>query len=237
MKKVTAAGRRRLEALGHRRSPNAGKNIVDRAGNITTLAEVYAGTEYTLSEDGPGNYTASNWVCTGTGVTQNGNKVTVAKNGEVTCEITNTRDLAQLKLVKQVEGKNNPDDWTLTAKAAAPDDGLNISTPGGSGQFEDVYAGSEYTLAETGPGGYSPSDWVCLSDDSDEVPALNADGQLNNGDTITLEKGQKVTCTIINTRDLGSLKITKVFDPKASGTPRRSTSTTSAVTTRSRPCR
>ncbi len=198
-------------------APNAGKNIVDRAGNITTLAEVYAGTEYTLSEDGPGNYTASNWVCTGTGVTQNGNKVTVAKNGEVTCEITNTRDLAQLKLVKQVEGKNNPDDWTLTAKAAAPDDGLNISTPGGSGQFEDVYAGSEYTLAETGPGGYSPSDWVCLSDDSDEVPALNADGQLNNGDTITLEKGQKVTCTIINTRDLGSLKITKVFDPKASG--------------------
>ena len=64
-------------------APNAGKNIVDRAGNITTLAEVYAGTEYTLSEDGPGNYTASNWVCTGTGVTQNGNKVTVAKNGEV----------------------------------------------------------------------------------------------------------------------------------------------------------
>ncbi len=198
-------------------APNAGKNIVDRAGNITTLAEVYAGTEYTLSEDGPGNYTASAWQCTGTGVTQNGNKVTVAKNGEVTCEITNTRDLAQLKLVKQVEGKNNPDDWTLTAKAAAPDDGLNISTPGGSGQFEDVYAGSEYTLAETGPGGYSPSDWVCLSDDSDEVPALNADGQLNNGDTITLEKGQKVTCTIINTRDLGSLKITKVFNPKASG--------------------
>ncbi|MBK6761964.1 MAG: hypothetical protein IPG68_01175 [Micrococcales bacterium] len=93
-------------------APNAGKNIVDRAGNITTLAEVYAGTEYTLSEDGPGNYTASNWVCTGTGVTQNGNKVTVAKNGEVTCEITNTRDLAKLAVVKKVDGGASvPADW------------------------------------------------------------------------------------------------------------------------------
>ena len=123
-----------------------------------------------------------------------------------------------MKLVKQVEGKNNPDDWTLTAKAAAPDDGLNISTPGGSGQFEDVYAGTEYTLAETGPGGYTAERLgVSASDDGDRCRRCSVDGQLNTGDKITLEKGQKVTCTIINTRDLGSLKITKVFDPKAPG--------------------
>ncbi|MBK6761965.1 MAG: VWA domain-containing protein [Micrococcales bacterium] len=110
-------------------APNAGKNIVDRAGNITTLAEVYAGTEYTLSEDGPGNYTASNWVCTGTGVTQNGNKVTVAKNGEVTCEITNTRDLAKLAVVKKVDGGASvPADWRLSAIAAAPTPARTSST-------------------------------------------------------------------------------------------------------------
>jgi hypothetical protein len=93
---------------------------------------------------------------------------------------------------------------------------LNISTPGGSGQFVQVYAGTQYTLAETGPGGYSPSDWVCLTSDEQPVPEA-VDGQLNTGDKITLKKGQRVTCTIINTRDLGSLTITKEFNPQASG--------------------
>src|SRR5690606_9306926 len=99
----------------------------DRAGNISTLAEVYAGTEYTLSETGPNNYTAGSWQCTGTGVTQNGNKVTVAKNGEVTCEITNTRDLAKLAVVKKVEGGASvPADFKLSAKAAAPTRGKTV---------------------------------------------------------------------------------------------------------------
>jgi len=49
------------------------------------------------------------------------------------------------------------------------------------------------------------------------VSAADLQEALNNGDTITLEKGQRVECTIINVRDLGSLKITKVFDPKTSG--------------------
>src|SRR5690606_10778034 len=42
-------------------------------------------------------------------------------------------------------------------------------------------------------------------------------GQLNDGDTITLKAGQRVVCTIINTRDLGSLTITKEFNPQDSG--------------------
>ena len=37
------------------------------------------------------------------------------------------------------------------------------------------------------------------------------------GDKITLKKNQRVTCTIINTRDLGSLTITKEFNPQQSG--------------------
>ncbi|MBK6761959.1 MAG: VWA domain-containing protein [Micrococcales bacterium] len=206
-------------------APLNDKNI-STPGGSGVFETVYSGTDYTLAESGPGNYTADAWLCesdqngqVGPQMVQQGDIVSLTKGEKVTCTILNTRDLAQLKLVKQVEGKNNPDDWTLTAKAAAPDDGLDISTPGGSGQFEDVYAGSEYTLAETGPGGYTPSEWVCLpaGDVPDQVTAADLQEALNNGDTITLEKGQKVTCTIINTRDLGSLKITKVFDPKASG--------------------
>ncbi len=68
---------------------------------------------------------------------QQGDTVKLEKGEKVTCTIVNERDLAELKLVKQVEGKNNPDDWTLTAKAAAPDNDKNISTPGGSGTFDE----------------------------------------------------------------------------------------------------
>ncbi|HNL52347.1 MAG TPA: DUF5979 domain-containing protein, partial [Actinomycetota bacterium] len=114
----------------------------------------------------------------------------------------------------QVDGAD-PDSWTLTAQAAAPENDRNISTPGGSGQYETVYAGTEYTLGETGPGGYSPSDWVCLRDDEEPLPQV--DGQLNEGDKLTLGKGQRVTCTIVNTRDLGSLTISKEFNPQTSG--------------------
>ena len=47
------------------------------------------------------------------------------------------------------------------------------------------------------------------------------------GGKITLKKGQRVTCTIINTRDLGSLTITKEFNAQTSGfKPGRSTSPT-----------
>ncbi len=44
-----------------------------------------------------------------------------------------------------------------------------------------------------------------------------ADAQINDGDKIKLKKGQQVTCTIVNTRDLGSLTIAKEFNPQASG--------------------
>ena len=185
-------------------APNTDKNIVDRAGNITTLAEVYAGTEYTLSEDGPGNYTASAWQCTGTGVSQNGNKVSVAKGGEATCEITNTRDLAELKLVKKVTGDNGdkaPGAWDLTAAAAAPNNGKNFTVKGDAGTFQGVFAGTEYTLSENGPFNYTPSDWVCK--DEQGAPVSSTGGK------VTVTTGAKVTCEITNDRDTAELKLVK----------------------------
>ncbi len=196
-------------------------------GNNDEFKTVWAGEPYTLAESGPTNYT---WPEVSVRFSEanvetaqvdngmlDGDTVTVPKGTTVVCTIVNVRDLAELKLVKQVEGKNNPNDWTLTAKAApAEKQDLNVSTPGGSGGFEPVYAGTQYTLAETGPGGYSPSDWVCLTSDEQPVPEA-VDGQLNTGDKITLKKGQRVTCTIVNTRDLGSLTITKEFNPQQSG--------------------
>ncbi|TXH40255.1 MAG: hypothetical protein E6Q90_14505 [Actinobacteria bacterium] len=206
-------------------APFNGKNIVDVPGDNDAYTEVYADELYTLTEsEGPANYTPGQfWQCVSDdvsdkalpAVSQDGNQVRLDPGEKVTCTIVNTRDLAELKLVKQVEGAS-ADSWTLTAKAAAPDDDLNISTPGGSGQFESVYAGTQYTLAETGPGGYSPSDWVCLPSDEEPVPQA-VEGQLNDGDKITVQAGQRVVCTIVNTRDTGALTIVKEFNPQTSG--------------------
>ena len=156
-------------------APFDGKNIDKVSGDNVDYDEVYAGVTYKLSEsDGPANYTPGDkWVCVTdeiddaaiTSVVDPGDEVSLEPGEYKTCTIVNSRNLAQLKLVKQVKGKNAADDWTLSAKAVAPDDGLNFSNKGGSGKFEDVYAGTEYTLSETGPGGYSPSDWVCLPDE------------------------------------------------------------------------
>ena len=145
-----------------------------------------------------------------------GGKVTVQEGGKVTCEITNTRDLAKLKLVKQVEGLNNADDWTLTAKASRRMTGW--TSPPRVGRDSSRTS----TPAVVHPGRDRPG-WVLRQRLGVPAPTTRfrrppqATGQLNNGDTITLEKGQKVTCTIVNTRDLGSLTIMKAFNPKTSG--------------------
>ena len=70
----------------------------------------------------------------------------------MTCTITNDDKAPTLKLVKEVTnddgGSGVPDDWTLSATAASPDDGRNFSNAGGSGSFETVFSNTVYDLAE-----------------------------------------------------------------------------------------
>jgi hypothetical protein len=119
---------------------------------------------------------------------------------------------AQLRLVKVTDPSTvSADKWTLKAEAAAPLEEKNISTPGGSGSLTKVFAGTPYALSESGPDGYTPSNWVCTM----EGASTQYPGQ--SGASVTLSAGDKVTCTIVNTRDVGSLTITKAFDPQSSG--------------------
>ena len=138
-------------------APNAGKNIVDRAGNITTLAEVYAGTEYTLSENRAGQLhrrqlglhrapaspstataTRSPWPRTPRSPARSPTPVTWPK----------------LAVVKKVDGGASvPADWKLSAKADAPNAGKNIVDRAGNiTTLAEVYAGTEYTLSENRAG-------------------------------------------------------------------------------------
>jgi uncharacterized repeat protein (TIGR01451 family) len=78
---------------------------IERAGNVTTAASVFANTGYQLSETGPTGYNPGAWVCTNTDAedtsdnwSQDGKVVTLGLDAHVTCTITNlVRDLALAK--------------------------------------------------------------------------------------------------------------------------------------------
>ncbi len=165
-----------------------------------TNAAVQVGT-YDLSETGPPGYEPSDWVCTGTG-TQDGASVSLAEDQHATCEIVNDDIPASLTLVKVVEGAGaaEPTAWTLSA-----DGPTLISGATGTGAVTDatVEAGT-YDLAETGPAGYSASDWVCV-------------GGTQQGASITVPLAGEAACTITNTL-AGQFDVTKSSDPPSGST-------------------
>ena len=165
--------------------------------------------DYALSETGgPAGYDASAWTCTkaaGQGsvpVPVTDGTVTVGLGDDVTCTITNTAIAPHLELVKVVDNADtgatyDEEDWRL--EAAGP------VTIEGDGTASAAVSVGTYTLSESGPDGYDASDWVCL-DESDE-PFPGADG-----DAVTLELGDHVTCTITNTAITPRLKLVKEVD-------------------------
>jgi Prealbumin-like fold domain len=157
--------------------------------------------DYALSETGPSGYTSGSWSCTGG--TLNSSTVTVAAGADVVCGITNNDVAPSLTLDKIVVNNNGgsaaESAWTLTATGtnAIP---TNLSGSGAAGSA-DVVSGSDfkadtYTLAETGPSGYTASDWVCV-------------GGTQNGNRITLALGESATCTITNNDNAAHLTLVK----------------------------
>ena len=170
----------------------------------TTGSEAVTGRDvevgsYALTESGgPAGYGASAWVC----VTPDGavpvedGSVTVALGQDVTCTITNDDSPAALTLVKEVVNDNGgtaeATDWTLSA-----DGPTTITGATGSAAVTDatVEAGS-YDLSETGPAGYTASDWSCT-------------GATLEGSTVTVANGADATCTIINNDQPATLTLVK----------------------------
>ena len=178
---------------------STGSDLRDFTSKTATpiFHNVFGGVAYDLSESGPAGYTAGSWSCTGGTMNAAHTQVTVALGGSATCDITNDDNTPTLKLVKTVTnndgGAKVANDWTLTATSEA---GRNISTAGGSGVFENVFANAGYTLDESGPAGYSTQGWSCDG------------GTLEDG-VVTLGLGDQVTCTIVNTDDTPQLKLVK----------------------------
>ena len=198
-------------------SPKDGRNF-DSQTATPVFHDVFANAEYTLSEDpnpGTGYSSTAQWTCTGGGTLDaTKTKVTVALGEHVTCTITNTDNTPQLKLVKNVindnGGNKQPDFWTLSASAAAPNNGRNFNNLGGSGSFQNVFGGVQYTLSETPNPGYgysSTGQWSC---DGGTLDATKT--------KVTVALGQDVTCTITNNDQPGTIIVEKVIKPTGSST-------------------
>jgi len=88
-----------------------------------------------------------------------------------------------LTLVKEVlNGEEVPTAWTLSANGPT-----NISGVSGSSNVTtaSVVAGN-YSLSEDGPDDYLATNWSCVG------------GNQTNGNSVTIEEGQNVVCTVTN---------------------------------------
>jgi len=164
------------------------------AGDVSSGPSFDIGT-YDLSESGPADYDASDWVCVG--VTQDdADTVTLGLGDSAVCTITNDDDAPSLTLVKEIindnGGTNDEADWTLTATGPTGFSGAGPSVSNGAS-----FDAGTYDLSESGPSGYDASDWDCEG------------GTQDDANTVTIGLGENVTCTITNDDQAPSLTLVK----------------------------
>ncbi|MBY4678276.1 prealbumin-like fold domain-containing protein [Marinobacterium arenosum] len=159
----------------------------------------FSAGSYDLSESGPANYSASDWSCVG-GSQQDGDTISLGLGESATCTIVNDDNPPSLTLIKQVinddGGMALVTDWTLFANGPT-----GFSGTSGVSSDAGFNAGS-YDLSESGPAGYSASDWSCVG------------GSQLDGDTISLGLGDSATCTIINDDIAPTLEVIKLLVPE-----------------------
>jgi hypothetical protein len=157
--------------------PLAGKNT------LTVNAGAYNVTEPALA-----GYTTTYDNCS---------KLVIPNGGSATCTITNDDRAPSLTLVKDLVNDDGGDavesDWTLVATGPT-----GFSGPGPSVSNGDSFDAGTYDLSESGPGGYTAGNWVCVG------------GIQEDEDTIRLELGESATCTITNDDIAPTLKLVKL---------------------------
>ncbi|MBI5457957.1 hypothetical protein HY971_04525 [Candidatus Kaiserbacteria bacterium] len=109
-----------------------------------------------------------------------------------TCEDEGTLTL-QKTVVTDSGGTATDTDWTLSASGPTPISGVE----GNASVTNAVVLAGTYDLSESGPGGYTASDWVCTANGGGPAPTFVQD----DGDTITISDGDDITCVITNDDD------------------------------------
>lgn len=125
------------------------------------------------------------------------NDVLVTNGGEGSCTITNT-ELGSITIIKQTNPDGSPQlfDFALTGGVT----GSAQLSDGQSDTFNDLMPGN-YTITETIPTGWSSG-----------ISVLCGDASYGHPTTLSLAAGQDITCTFTNTRNTGSITITKLID-------------------------
>ncbi len=185
-------------------------------GSLTVTKQIQgpcvSGTQFVVSISGPGSYSASHtFDCSGgsytftslpTGtytitetatpgwtVTGSPQTVTVSKGATATATVTNTRDMGSLAVNKQIQGPCESG-TQFVVSISGPGSYFASHTfdcSGGSYKFTNLPTGT-YTITET-----VPANW----------------GATGSPQTVTVSKDVTSTAIITNTRDTGSLTVTK----------------------------
>lgn len=119
----------------------------------------------------------------------------------VRCTFKNTRHTGTLTVLKQIDGKDVPNGWTwhLEGQGEAIDMGTSRTVPTGW-----------YTFGENEKDGYSFDSLVCKEGKSTVPVSRGATSRIYIG------KNDNIICTFTNTRDMGSLTLTKRAYPTSS---------------------
>jgi prealbumin domain-containing protein len=202
------------------------------ASNISGSADVTAtaaksNVVYTLSESNVLGYTnGTTWICSGTGVHQEANTVTLEEGAAGICNVTNTDQAPTLALTKTVtnsNGGNNPKtDWTLSATAPV---GSGFATISGTADVGATVARSNivYTLSESAVAGYTNgTTWTCTD-------AATPDRFSQTATTVTLFEGAAVSCSVTNTDQAPTLALDKIVSNPNGGNNPQSAWTLSAT--------
>lgn len=162
------------------------------AGSATGTLYSLAPATYTVSEDDPSGmgYKQVSITCDG----QNTNTVTVSSDTTKVCTIINEDLAPSITLVKAFSGDKYGDTTSLD------DFGLSIGgTTVNSGQKYSVKANTTYAINETGHTGYQ---FYSIGGDA-KCPTVKG------GNTVALNPGENITCTITNTARAPYLNVTK----------------------------
>lgn len=103
------------------------------------------------------------------------------------------------EVVNDNDGTSADTDWTLTATGPVPISGIE----GDSAVTSAPVDPGTYTLSESGPSGYTASDWVC--NEVNGAPVAVA-----NGNKVDITSGQDIVCTITNNDNKHQFTVTVV---------------------------
>jgi hypothetical protein len=156
---------------------------------IATHAFDCSGGTYTFTDLPTGTYTITEVVPEGWTAASLPQMIAVSKDTTATATITNTRNSGHLALTKQVYGYCVPGTQFVVSISGpgSHSDSHTFDCSGGSHTFTDLPTGG-YTITET-----HPAEWEAAF----------------SPETVTVFKDETATAIVINTRDSGSLTVTK----------------------------